>query len=218
MYDPTVPDWRERRRVRRLAFLLVGMFVGVAFTPGLPTDADFAAPLEIPTTTFYNPYRNLLPGNPTTTVWSPDPIAPDLDADQHNTESITAAVPAVPDGLTYQPPTTTTTLVPDSALCGEWWVTATAVGWDVADLPTLDRIMWNESRCQPDVISSTKDYGLAQINRKVWRDDVEAMGWTMDDLLNPAVNLLVAKHVADSAEAIGWCRFQPWHGFSGDYC
>lgn len=215
MTDPTL---RERRRVRRLSFLLIGMFAGMAFVPGLPSDADFEEPLPIPTTTAYNPYRALFPGNPTTTT-TPEFTGGGIDdalADRHDTEGL-GPYPPLPLGVTYEP-VTTTTLVPPDALCGEWWVVALGVGWSYEDLPTLDRIMWNESRCQPDVVSATRDYGLVQINRAVWRSDVESWGWQMDDLLEPAANLAFGKYVADTAESIGWCRWEPWHGFSGDYC
>jgi hypothetical protein len=114
--------------------------------------------------------------------------------------------------------TTTTTLVPDDALCGEWWVTALAVGWTRDELPTLDRIMWNESRCQPEVSSSTNDHGLVQINWTTWASLVERLGYDKTELYNPAFNLAVGKMVSQQAVKAGWCKYQPWHGFSGNYC
>ena len=107
----------------QLATLTVGTLaaVGIVYLPG---DDPAPAPEQFVTT------AAILDAVTTTTVWTPDPIAPALDADQHDTETITAAVPAIPDGLGYQAPTTTTTLVPESALCGMWWVTATVAATD----------------------------------------------------------------------------------------
>lgn len=196
----------------QLATLTVGTLaaVGIVYLPG---DDPAPAPEQFVTT------AAILDAVTTTTVWTPDPIAPALDADQHDTETITAAVPAIPDGLGYQAPTTTTTLVPDSALCGMWWVTATVAGWDVDDLPTLDRVLYNESRCISGLESSTGDVGLAQLNVATWAHLWEADGHTTDDVAtNPVLNLYYARRVADEAAAIGWCEFEPWHGFSGEYC
>lgn len=120
---------------------------------------------------------------------------------------------------TTPPPTTTSTLVPPSALCGEWWVTAIAAGWEESELPTLDRVLYNESRCTNGVKSATNDVGLAQLNVKTWRHLWEADGWTTEQVRTmPALNLAYAKQVSNAAVDIGWCMWEPWHGFSGDYC
>ena len=47
-------------------------------------------------------------------------------------------------------------------------------------------------------------------------DAVTELGYTRDQLLNPAVNLLVGRLIALEAEKLGWCTFQPWH-MSGGY-
>jgi hypothetical protein len=196
----------------QVATLTVGTLaaVGVVY---LPDNTETVPPVET-----FVPFDEVFATTTTSTVWTPNPIAPDLSADTHDTESLTAPVPAIPDGLTYEP-VTTTTLVPPSALCGMWWVTATAVGWDTDDLPTLDRVLYNESRCISGLESSTGDVGLAQLNVATWAHLWETDGHTTDDVAtNPALNLLYARKVADAAEAIGWCEWEPWHGFSGDYC
>ena len=125
--------------------------------------------------------------------------------------------------------TSTTTLAPvvkvaerqqsdnENARCPEWWQLALEVGWTEDQLPTLDRVMWNETRCIPDLISSTNDFGLVQINRHVWKETVEQHGWTMNDLLEPQNGLAMGLIVYEAAEAMGWCGWQPWYR-SGSYC
>ena len=124
---------------------------------------------------------------------------------------------------------TTTTLAPvvkvaerqqidnENARCPEWWQLALEVGWTEDQLSTLDRVMWNETRCIPDLISSTNDFGLVQINRHVWKETVEQHGWTMNDLLIPRNGLAMGLIVYEAAEAMGWCGWQPWYR-SGSYC
>lgn len=115
--------------------------------------------------------------------------------------------------------TTTTTLVPADALCGEWWVTATVAGWGVDDLPTLDRVIYNESRCLNGLISGTNDVGLAQLNVRVHSYLWERDGWSTDQVrASPVLNLWYARRVADLAVSYGWCEWEPWDGYSGVYC
>lgn len=105
----------------------------------------------------------------------------------------------------------------EKALCPDWWQLAVEVGWAEEQLPTVDRIMWNETRCQADAVSPTRDYGLMQINRSVWESTAAEHGWTMEDLLIPANGLAMGLVVYNAAEAMGWCGFQPWY-MSGSYC
>jgi hypothetical protein len=184
--------------------IAVSGWVGASFwfVPQTPEVFDSAAPAPPPTTT---------------TVWVVDPfIIEPLDADRHASEVSIPPMASLPPGITLS---TTTTTLPgiDDARCGEWWSLAIEVGWTVDDLATLDRIMWRESRCIADVVSPTRDYGLVQVNRAVWRDFVEARGYVMDDLLDPRIGLMFGLLIAHEAEAIGWCRWAPWY-MSGDYC
>ena len=48
--------------------------------------------------------------------------------------------------------------------CGEWHDLAISVGWSESDWPILSRIMYRESRCQPDAWNGS-DAGLVQCNR-----------------------------------------------------
>lgn len=103
-------------------------------------------------------------------------------------------------------------------LCPQWEPHARIAGWSQHDRVTLDRVIWNESRCQPWRISPTNDYGLVQINERTWSSLIESHGDTIQDTLNPLINLVYAKLISNQARSYGWCRWQPWHGYSGDYC
>jgi len=102
-----------------------------------------------------------------------------------------------------------------NAKCPEWWATA-ATWWPDDQLDTVDRIIWNESRCQADARSDTGDHGLMQINWATWSTFVTELGYTRDQLYVPDVNLLIGRLIAEEAERIGWCPFQPWY-MSGSY-
>jgi len=146
-------------------------------------------------------------------------VAATIPAEAAITPPETTTTTSAPAVTTATSTTSTPTLVPDSALCGMWWVTATVAGWDVDDLPTLDRVLYNESRCISGLESATGDIGLAQLNVATWAHLWEADGHTTDDVAtNPVLNLYYARRVADEAAALGWCEFAPWHGYSGDYC
>jgi len=87
--------------------------------------------------------------------------------------------------------TTTTTTVVRTGKCAQWHELALSVGWPEEELPTLDKVMWRESRCTPDVYSNG-NHGLTQINN-IHRAWVEELGWTFpDDLYDPAKNLRFA--------------------------
>ena len=110
----------------------------------------------------------------------------------------------------------TSIVILSDAKCPEWSGYA-AIYFDADELEIVDRIMWQESRCQADAISPTRDYGLMQINWATWGPMVTDLGLTRDDLLVPAVNIMVGRMVAVEAERLGWCSFQPWY-MSGDWC
>jgi hypothetical protein len=110
----------------------------------------------------------------------------------------------------------TSIVILSDAKCPEWSGYA-ATFWPAHMLDVVDQIMWQESRCQADAISPTRDYGLMQINWATWGPMVTDLGLTRDDLLVPAVNIMVGRMVAVEAERLGWCSFQPWY-MSGDWC
>lgn len=101
--------------------------------------------------------------------------------------------------------------------CEQWWDTALSVGWDESELLQLGAIMYAESRCKPDAISPTSDYGLAQINWTAHGERLSDKGITKQDLLDPVINLREAKAIADFGERAFGCKWQPWY-MSGSWC
>lgn len=87
---------------------------------------------------------------------------------------------------------TPTTTIPASASCPQWWAVAQEVGWPADQLPTVDRIMWCESRCEPTAHNRSGASGLMQL-MPGW--------WAGRDPYDPAVNLAMALEVLD---AQGW--------------
>ena len=94
--------------------------------------------------------------------------------------------------------------------CGEWHDLAISVGWSESDWPILSRIMYRESRCQPDACRRStsglkcRDAGLVQCNQ-VHTKWLNELGWTFpDSMFDPESNLRFAKMLHDSS---GW---SPW--------
>lgn len=87
--------------------------------------------------------------------------------------------------------------------CGEWHDLAIEVGFAEEDWATLSRIIYRESRCQPDAWNGA-DAGLTQINQihTKWIND---MGMSHpDDMFNPKSNLHFAYLLHKGS---GW---KPW--------
>lgn len=129
-----------------------------------------------------------------------------------------------PTGI-YTPPTTsttTTTLPPveiDPATpCQQWLPLLLDVGWprDPAVLQRALRIMYRESRCLPDACSESdsgricRDWGLFQINDYSWRTTVEAHGYRIEELWNPAVNARFALWLYHYSLDRNGDGFGPW--------
>ena len=116
--------------------------------------------------------------------------------------------------LSPAPSVTTTTLEPqpgaveDGALrsgtgaeghgegrCPQWRETALAAGWSEAEWPTLSRIIYAESGCDPSAhnLNVVGDYGraagLAQVMDGLWPSQC---GITPDQLFDPFLNLSCA--------------------------
>jgi len=76
--------------------------------------------------------------------------------------------------------------------CAEWYGTAISAGWSSADWPTVDRIMYAESRCQAGAYNGASGVtGLMQI-MPFWAEDC---GGSPGDLYDPWFNLACALHV-----------------------
>ena len=149
-----------------------------------------------------------------------------------------AATPAAPPVASFAPvleapspvsvAPTTTLPVPAEARCPQWWGLAREVGFTEDQLPTLDYVMWKESRCQPDAHNTTlnkngtTDVGLVQVNDASWclpnswhdegylqRVDVlTTVG--CEQLFDPTINLRAAKAIHDYAEKHYGNGWQPW--------
>jgi len=112
------------------------------------------------------------------------------------------------------------------ALCPQWWDTAIRAGWKEHQLPTLDYIIYRETRCLPRSHNTTlnkdgsTDYGLTQINDRSWclptrwypAGYLQTLGIVAycKDLFNPYLNLVAAKTIYDYAQKTGGNGFAPW--------
>jgi len=128
------------------------------------------------------------------------------------------------EGLTWAGPgypneqTSPTARTVNLAQCGEWWGAARSVGWPEKLLPTLDDVMWHESRCDPtQTNSATGDAGLLQINPYWHEQRVADLGYSWEYAHNPEINLYVGYRIYLDAERLYGCGWQPWTA-SGHRC
>ena len=110
------------------------------------------------------------------------------------------------------PSTTTTTLcrLTRSAHSGGSLLSALRPA-DPALLEVLDWIMWRELAAQH--VIGNGGYGLTQIQWSAHREWISELGFERDELLNPAVNLAMARHLflmVDDNSAFD-CGFSPWY-------
>ena len=110
--------------------------------------------------------------------------------------------------------------------CGRWRDLALSVGWSQDQWPTLDYIIWRESRCLPEVVNTTlngdgsHDYGLTQINDKSWCQPNRWWpdGWLQaqrivrncDQLRWPIYNLAAAYAIWNYSYEQNGNGWQPW--------
>lgn len=112
---------------------------------------------------------------------------------------LAAPQPAVRSVVTSQVlPPPATIHVAENAACGEWWELAAEVGWPEGELPTMDRVMWCESKCQPHAYNRSGASGLMQV-LKSWAP--------ADDLFDPTTNLATALRVWQRQ---GWRAWSCW--------
>lgn len=131
--------------------------------------------------------------------------------------------------LPIAPETTTTTVpVPSDALCPQWWPLAIEAGWTIDLLPTLDYVMWRESRCLPDQHNTTlnkdgsSDMGLTQVNDRSWclgtrwypngyLQTIGVLNYVgCNELFDPYTNLKAAKAIYDYSLRENDAGWQPW--------
>jgi hypothetical protein len=136
--------------------------------------------------------------------------------------------PAISAPDASQTPSTTTPEPPAEARCPQWWGLARDAGWTDDLLPTLDFVMWRESRCLTSAHNTTlntdgsADLGLTQINDRSWCEPtrwypngyLQTIGVLStvgcEQLFDPYLNLLSAKAIHDYALQHNGNGWQPW--------
>ena len=150
----------------------------------------------------------------------------EVSAPQTTTTTSTTVVTTT----TVEPTPTTTANAGDSAhnRCGQWWGLAQEMGWSAEEMPTLDYVMWRESRCDPTQHNTTlnadgsTDIGLTQVNDRSWclptrwypNGYLQSVGVLTkvgcEELFDPAINLKAAKAIYDYSKEHNGNGFQPW--------
>ena len=93
--------------------------------------------------------------------------------------------------------------------CPMWHDTAISVGWTEADWPTLSRILYAESACNPQAYSPIdtewgNGAGLAQVMDQLWPAQC---GIAPADLFDPFHNLACALHVYNVQGWQAWSTY-----------
>ena len=105
-----------------------------------------------------------------------------------------------------------TTTVPKG--CAQYVADAITAGWPADQAPTLARVMFRESRCNPLAFNSQDSNGgsrgLMQVNgvHETWLKEAGIVTH-LDDLFRPEVNLAAALHLYDM---VGWSAWAATHG------
>ncbi len=106
-------------------------------------------------------------------------------------------------------------VVSASARCPQWWQTAVDAGWSQSLLPTLDYLMWRESRCLPNEHNTDDPMGgsrgLVQING-FWTPWLASRGIVKrsEGLFGPYHNLRAALAIYNYADTKHGNGFGPW--------
>jgi hypothetical protein len=118
--------------------------------------------------------------------------------------------------------------IPDDRLCPQWWELARQTGWTEDLLPTLDYVIWRESRCDATAHNTTlnrdgsTDLGLTQVNDRSWclptryypNGYLQTVGVLptvgCEQLFDPTLNLRAAKAIFDYAQQTHGNGWQPW--------
>jgi transglycosylase-like protein with SLT domain len=93
--------------------------------------------------------------------------------------------------------------------CAEWWPVARNAGFRRYQWPTINRIMYAESRCNPSAYNPSGARGLMQI-MPMWADDCGrywgVVGWP-DRLFRPRFNLRCAFYVKKVQGWTAWMTY-----------
>ena len=121
--------------------------------------------------------------------------------------------------------TTTTSIVPapPDARCPMWWSLALSVGFTAEQMPTLDRVLHRESRCDETQLNASDpnggSVGLTQINRfwclpsRYYPDGyLQTMQIlsTCDELYEPLINLRAALALVEYSRSVGLSEWHQW--------
>jgi len=88
-------------------------------------------------------------------------------------------------------------------VCGEWRNLALSVGFTEEQWPTVNRLMFEESRCNPSAYNRSGASGLMQV-MPMWADDC---GGTRNDLFDPEFNLRCSVHVFNVQGWTAWSTY-----------
>ena len=119
-----------------------------------------------------------------------EPTAPKLQPGVQITTTLISIAPTLPPA-----PTTT---VPKG--CAQYVADAITAGWPANQSPTLARVMFRESRCNPLAFNSQDSNGgsrgLMQVNgvHETWLKEAGIITH-LDDLFRPEVNIRAALHL-----------------------
>jgi len=155
-------------------------------------------------------------------LWGVDQPTPSTPTPTPQTAPITLPIASQATSTTTLPP------APADALCPQWWELARQAGWTDDLLPTLDYVLWRESRCDPTQHNTelnadgSTDVGLTQINDWSWclptrwypKGYLQTIGVLptvgCEQLFDPYLNLVSAKAIYDYAQQHNGNGWQPW--------
>jgi len=137
---------------------------------------------------------------------------------------VTSTTVSVLAALPIRATTTTSTVpVPPDARCPMWWSLALDAGFTIEQMPTLDRIIFVESRCDYTQHNATDpnggSHGLTQINgfwcrpSRYYPDgylQTVQILTTCDELYEPLVNLRAALALVDYSRSAGLSEWAQW--------
>jgi len=139
-----------------------------------------------------------------------DASAPPAPKIQPGEQITTVLNSVVPNTIALTPIPTTT--APKG--CAQYVADAISAGWPADQAPTLARVMFRESRCNPMAFnkqdSNNGSRGLMQINgvHKRWLMETGYIT-SLNDLFNPDINLRAALHLY---RMVGWSAWAATHG------
>ena len=145
-----------------------------------------------------------------TLLW--DASEPPASKLQPGVQITTTLISIVPPTIALTPIPTTTTSVPKG--CAQYVADAITAGWPADESPTLARVMFRESRCNPLAFNSQDSNGgsrgLMQMNgtHVQWLTELGYIT-TLDDLFKPEVNLAASAHLY---RMVGWQAWASTHG------